>query len=73
VTCAQVRPTGLKLLLVLVEPEQMAAPSPALMTILEEAPPVSEAALLSEAALEEDRNRAGEDAPWAHLQPGKLS
>jgi len=32
-----------------------------------------DAALLSEAALAEDWNRAEEDAAWAHLQSGKPS
>jgi len=42
----------------------------ALVTILEEIPPldVAETALLSEAALAEDWNRPEEDAAWAHLQ-----
>jgi hypothetical protein len=46
-------------------------PRRALVTILEEAPTVHDAALLSEAALAEDWNRAEEDAAWAHLQPVK--
>ena len=56
----------------LVEPLQMPTPRRALVTILEEAPTVHDAALLSEAALAEDWNRAEEDAAWAHLQPAKL-
>ncbi len=42
----------------------------ALVTILEEEPSsyVSEAALLSQAALAEDWDRPEEDAAWAHLQ-----
>ncbi|MGH3144455.1 MAG: hypothetical protein ACRDTR_01510 [Rubrobacter sp.] len=42
----------------------------ALVTILEEKPSsyISEAALLSEAALAEDWDRPEEDAAWAHLQ-----
>ncbi len=45
----------------------------ALVTILEEAPDAHDTALLSEAALAEDWNRAEEDAAWAYLQPGKSS
>jgi hypothetical protein len=55
----------------LIEPLQMPSPRRALVTILEEAPTVNDAALLSEAALAEDWNRAEEDAAWAHLQPAK--
>jgi hypothetical protein len=45
----------------------------ALVTILEDAPPVaiSETALLSEQALAEAWNRPEEDAAWSHLQPGR--
>ena len=57
----------------LVEPVQVSSPRRALVTILEEAPTAQDAALLSEAALAEDWNRAEEDAAWAHLQPGKSS
>ena len=57
----------------LVEPVQMRTPHRALVTILDEVPTVHDAALLSEAALAEDWNRAEEDAAWAHLQPAKLS
>jgi hypothetical protein len=57
----------------LVEPVQLASPRRALVTILEEAPCVHDAALLSESALAEDWNRPEEDAAWAHLQPGKSS
>ncbi len=57
----------------LVEPVHVATPSRALVTILEEAPPVNGAALLSEAALAADWNRPEEEAAWAHLQPGKSS
>ena len=53
----------------LIEPLQVPTPRRALVTILEEAPTVHDAALLSEAALAEDWNRAEEDAAWAHLQP----
>jgi hypothetical protein len=53
--------------LVLVEPEQLAVPSRALVAVLEEAPPVNEAALRSEGALERDWNHAEEDAAWADL------
>jgi hypothetical protein len=57
----------------LVEPITVPSPRRALVTILEEAPTVHDAALLSEAALAEDWNRAEEDAAWAHLQPAKSS
>jgi hypothetical protein len=57
----------------LVEPVHVSSPRRALVTILEEAPTAQDAALLSEAALAEDWNRAEEDAAWAHLQPGKSS
>jgi hypothetical protein len=57
----------------LIEPVHVQSPRRALVTILEEAPTVNDAALLSEAALAEDWNRAEEDAAWAHLQPGKSS
>jgi len=52
---------------------QVPSPRRALVTILDEAPIIHETALLSEAALAEDWNRAEEDAAWAHLQPGKSS
>ena len=55
----------------LVEPLRVLTPRRALVTILEEAPTVNDAALLSEAALAEEWNRAEEDAAWAHLQPAK--
>ena len=57
----------------LVEPVRVSSRRRALVTILEEAPSVHDAALLSEAALAEDWNRPEEDAAWAHLQPGKSS
>ena len=57
----------------LAEPVHLPSPRRALVTILEEAPSVNDAALLSEAALAEDWNRPEEDAAWAHLQPGKSS
>jgi hypothetical protein len=57
----------------LIEPIVLSSPRRALVTILEEAPTVNDAALLSEAALAEDWNRPEEDAAWAHLQPGKSS
>jgi hypothetical protein len=41
----------------------------ALVTILDDAEPVAETALLSEAALAEDWNRPEEDEAWSHLQP----
>ena len=55
----------------LVEPVQVASPTRALVTILDERPDTPETAKLSEAALAEDWNRAEEDAAWAYLQPGK--
>ena len=57
----------------LVEPVRLLSASRALVTILEEAPCLHDAALLSEAALAEDWNRPEEDAAWAHLQPAKSS
>lgn len=57
----------------LVEPVRVQSARRALVTILEEAPSVHDATLLSEAALAEDWNRAEEDAAWAHLQPAKSS
>ena len=57
----------------LVELVHVLTPHRALVTILEEAPAEHDAALLSEAALAEDWNRAEEDAAWAHLQPAKSS
>lgn len=55
----------------LVEPIRVPSARRALVTILEEAPTAQEAALLSEAALAEDWNRAEEDDAWAYLQPAK--
>lgn len=55
----------------LAEPVHVKSPRRALVTIMEEAPVADETALLSEAALGEDWNRAEEDAAWAHLQPAK--
>ena len=55
----------------LAEPIHVLTPRRALVTILEEAPAAHDTALLSEAALAEDWNRAEEDAAWAHLQPAK--
>lgn len=57
----------------LIEPVQVSSPRRALVTRLEEAPTMHDAALLREAALAEDWNRAEEDAAWAYLQPGKSS
>ena len=57
----------------LVEPVHVSSPTRALVTILEEAPHVLDAALLSEPALAEDWNRPEEEAAWAHLQQGKSS
>lgn len=55
----------------LVEPVQVSSPRRALVTILEEVPAAHDAALLSEAALAEDWNRAEEDEAWAYLQPAR--
>ena len=55
----------------LVEPIRVLSPRRALVTILEEAPTAHDAALLSEAALSEDWNRAEEDEAWAYLQPAR--
>jgi len=55
----------------LVEPVHVTSPRRVLVTILEEAPKPQDTALLSQAALAEDWNRAEEDAAWAHLQPAK--
>lgn len=57
----------------LIEPVRVPSSRRALVVILDEAPAVHDAALLSEAALREDWNRAEEDTAWAHLQPGRLS
>ena len=57
----------------LIERVQLPSRRRALVTILEEAPSVHDAALLSEAALAEDWNRPEEDAAWAYLQPDKSS
>jgi hypothetical protein len=58
---------------VLVELVHLPSPRRALVTILEEAPHLHDAALLSEAALREDWDRPEEDAAWAYLQPDKSS
>lgn len=54
----------------LLEGVELPAPRRALVTILEEEPPVhpQETALLSEAALARDWNRPEEEAAWSHLQ-----
>jgi hypothetical protein len=54
----------------LLEPVQLSSTRRALVTILEDAPAAgaNETALLSEPALAEDWNRAGEEAAWSHLQ-----
>jgi hypothetical protein len=57
----------------LIEPIVVSSPCRALVTILEDAPTDHDAALLSEAALAADWNRAEEDAAWAHLQPDTSS
>jgi hypothetical protein len=49
------------------EPLQLDHPCRAFVTILDEAEQ-PETALLSEAALAQDWNRAEEDAAWSHLQ-----
>lgn len=58
------------------EPVQLPGARRALVTILEEPPAssagsVAETALLSEAALAVDWDRAEEDAAWSHLQPAR--
>jgi hypothetical protein len=65
---AIIEPTGEIRLL---EPVHVTSQTRALVTVLDEAPNAHETALLSEAALAEDWNRAEEDAAWAYLQPGK--
>lgn len=59
----------------LLSPIRLPAARRAIVTILEEEwiGPVSETALLSEAALAEDWNRPEEDAAWSHLQPVQSS
>jgi len=54
----------------LMEGVELPGPRRALVTILEEEPPVptNEAALLSEAALADDWSRPEEDEAWSHLQ-----
>ena len=53
----------------LLEPIHLSSPRRALVTILEApAEPRHETALLSEAALSTDWNRAEEDEAWSHLQ-----
>ncbi len=65
---AIIEPTGEVRLL---EPVHVKSQTRALVTVLDEAPDAPDSALLSEAALAEDWNRAEEDAAWAYLQPGK--
>lgn len=67
---AVIEPTGEVRLM---EPVRVASATRELVTILEKAPDARDTALLSEAALAEDWNRAGEDAAWAYLQPGNSS
>ena len=57
----------------LLEAIQLSVPRRALVTILDETPPLlaDETALLSEAALAEDWNRPEEDVAWSHLQSAK--
>ncbi len=59
----------------LLEAVRLPAARRALVTILEEEPPVEvhETALLAEAALAADWNRPEEDAAWSHLQPAESS
>ena len=52
----------------LLEDVELPGPRRALVTILDDAPPSEETALLSEHALA-DWNRPEEDAAWSHLQP----
>ena len=56
-------------------PIQLTSVKRALVVILEDeiSTPVSETALLSEAALAKDWNRPEEDKAWAHLQNEPLS
>jgi hypothetical protein len=54
----------------LLEPVRPSTARRALVTILDEEP-IAETALLSEAVLAEDWERAEEDAAWAHLQPAR--
>ena len=54
----------------LLEPVRLSTARRALVTILEEKP-IAETALLSEAVLAEDWERAEEDAAWAHLLPAR--
>lgn len=55
----------------LLEGVELPAPRRALVTILEEEPPIHphQTALLSEAALAQDWNQPEEDEAWSHLQP----
>jgi hypothetical protein len=54
----------------LLEPVRPSTARRALVTILEEEP-IADTALLSEAVLAEDWDKAEEDAAWAHLQPDR--
>jgi len=55
----------------ILEPVSLPAARRALVTILEDAPALHEAALLSEASLAQDWSRPEEDAAWSHLQPAQ--
>ena len=56
----------------LLEPVEPGPRRRALVSILDDLPrPISESALLSEAALAEDWNRPEEDEAWSHLQPAQ--
>lgn len=50
------------------EPVRLSHPCRAIVTIIEDSD-LPEAALLAEAALGVDWNKAEEDAAWSHLQP----
>ena len=52
------------------EPVRLSRACRAIVTIIEE-PQIPETALLSEAALAEDWNRAEEDQAWSHLEQAR--
>ena len=56
----------------LLQPIQLSKPSRAYVTILADERDIPDTALLSEAALAEDRNRPEEDAAWSHLHPAPV-
>lgn len=57
----------------LLEPIQLSEPRRAVVTILTDEQGSLETALLSEAVLAEDWNRAVEDTAWSYLQHEQLS